>query len=27
VARVSYGPRFYRAAMADLKTAVEGLLA
>lgn len=27
VARVSYGPRFYRAAMADLKTAVQGLLA
>ncbi|WP_042396700.1 isocitrate lyase/PEP mutase family protein [Streptacidiphilus carbonis] len=27
VARVSYGPRFYRAAIADLKTAVEGLLA
>jgi len=26
VARVSYGPRFYRAAMADLKTAVQGLL-
>ena len=26
VARVSYGPRFYRTAMADLKTAVEGLL-
>lgn len=26
VARVSYGPRFYRAAMADLKTAVEKLL-
>ncbi len=27
VARVSYGPRFYRAAMADLKTSVQGLLA
>jgi 2-methylisocitrate lyase-like PEP mutase family enzyme len=27
VARVSYGPRFYRAAMADLKTAVQALLA
>jgi 2-methylisocitrate lyase-like PEP mutase family enzyme len=27
VARVSYGPRFYRAAMADLKAAVEELLA
>jgi 2-methylisocitrate lyase-like PEP mutase family enzyme len=27
VARVSYGPRFYRAAMADLKTAVQELLA
>lgn len=27
VARVSYGPRFYRAAMADLKTAVRQLLA
>jgi 2-methylisocitrate lyase-like PEP mutase family enzyme len=26
VARVSYGPRFYRAAMADLKTTVEALL-
>jgi 2-methylisocitrate lyase-like PEP mutase family enzyme len=26
VARVSYGPRFYRAAMADLKTAVQKLL-
>ncbi|MFC1415520.1 isocitrate lyase/PEP mutase family protein [Streptacidiphilus cavernicola] len=26
VARVSYGPRFYRAAMAGLRTAVEGLL-
>lgn len=26
VARVSYGPRFYRAAMADLETAVRGLL-
>jgi 2-methylisocitrate lyase-like PEP mutase family enzyme len=26
VARVSYGPRFYRAALADLKTAVEQLL-
>ncbi|MEW1861103.1 isocitrate lyase/phosphoenolpyruvate mutase family protein [Streptomyces sp. NPDC088194] len=26
VARVSYGPRFYRAALADLKTAVEKLL-
>jgi 2-methylisocitrate lyase-like PEP mutase family enzyme len=26
VARVSYGPRFYRAALADLKTAVEALL-
>ncbi|WP_460358230.1 isocitrate lyase/phosphoenolpyruvate mutase family protein [Actinoallomurus acanthiterrae] len=25
VARVSYGPRFHRAAMADLKTAVEKL--
>ncbi|MEV1202069.1 isocitrate lyase/PEP mutase family protein [Microbispora rosea] len=27
VARVSYGPRFYRAALADLKTAVQELLA
>jgi len=27
VARVSYGPRFYRAAMADLKTSVQQLLA
>jgi 2-methylisocitrate lyase-like PEP mutase family enzyme len=27
VARVSYGPRFYRAAMADLKTSVQGLVA
>ncbi len=27
VARVSYGPRFYRAAMADLKTRVQELLA
>lgn len=27
VARVSYGPRFYRAALADLKTAVEQLRA
>jgi 2-methylisocitrate lyase-like PEP mutase family enzyme len=27
VARVSYGPRFYRAALADLNTAVQGLLA
>jgi 2-methylisocitrate lyase-like PEP mutase family enzyme len=27
VARVSYGPRFYRAAMADLKTTVQELLA
>lgn len=27
VARVSYGPRFYRAALADLKTAVEALRA
>jgi 2-methylisocitrate lyase-like PEP mutase family enzyme len=27
VARVSYGPRFYRAAMADLKTSVHELLA
>lgn len=27
VARVSYGPRFYRAALADLKTAVEKLRA
>ncbi|ETK33265.1 isocitrate lyase/PEP mutase family protein [Microbispora sp. ATCC PTA-5024] len=27
VARVSYGPRFYRAALADLKTAVQALLA
>jgi 2-methylisocitrate lyase-like PEP mutase family enzyme len=27
VARVSYGPRFYRAAMADLKAAVQELLA
>lgn len=27
VARVSYGPRFYRAAMADLKVTVQGLLA
>ncbi|GAA3392353.1 isocitrate lyase/PEP mutase family protein [Cryptosporangium minutisporangium] len=27
VARVSYGPRFYRAALADLKTAVHQLLA
>jgi 2-methylisocitrate lyase-like PEP mutase family enzyme len=26
VARVSYGPRFYRAAMADLKTSVQALL-
>jgi 2-methylisocitrate lyase-like PEP mutase family enzyme len=26
VARVSYGPRFYRAAMADLKTSVQKLL-
>jgi 2-methylisocitrate lyase-like PEP mutase family enzyme len=26
VARVSYGPRFYRAAMADLRTAVQELL-
>jgi 2-methylisocitrate lyase-like PEP mutase family enzyme len=27
VARVSYGPRFHRAAMADLRTAVQALLA
>jgi 2-methylisocitrate lyase-like PEP mutase family enzyme len=27
VARVSYGPRFYRAAMADFSTAMHGLLA
>jgi 2-methylisocitrate lyase-like PEP mutase family enzyme len=27
VARVSYGPRFYRAAMADLRNAVQALLA
>jgi 2-methylisocitrate lyase-like PEP mutase family enzyme len=27
VARVSYGPRFYRAAMADFTTAVQHLLA
>jgi hypothetical protein len=27
VARVSYGPRFYRAALAGLKSAVEQLIA
>jgi hypothetical protein len=27
VARVSYGPRFYRQALADLKAAVQELLA